>query len=245
MAEDVRAGADGRVTARRGVGAIDLRRRSRLGETIIQAIPVYLRRAVDLHHRRHCARAVREALLFFALPEVTWSSFFTTTNWQPSIGEFGILPLLNATLMTSLIAMLVALPLGLGAAIYLSEYATPSARASAQADPGSAGRRADGGLRLLRADLHDAAAARDLRPGHSQIYNMASAGLVMGIMILPLIASMSEDALSAVPRALREGAYGLGATRLETAMQSCAARPRSRASSPRSSSASRARSAKP
>ena len=89
--------------------------------------------------------------------------FFTNTSWIPAIGEFGVIPLINATLMTSAIAMLVALPLGIGAAIYLSEYATPQGAQHAEAGAGNLGGHPDCRLRLFRADLHDAPAARDLR----------------------------------------------------------------------------------
>src|SRR5215212_3289539 len=217
MAEDVRAGADGHVIARRAAGEINLRRKSRPGETIIQAI-LFLCGALSIFTTVGIVLVLlREAITFFSLPEVSLVDFFTKTKWQPSIGEFGIRPLLNATLMTSLTAIFVSLPLGLGAAIYLSEYATPRRRAR------------------LKPILEVLAGVPTVVYGYFaltfmtpllraifgqdtvQIYNTASAGIVMGIMILPLIASMSEDAFTAVPRALREGAYGLGATRLETA----------------------------
>ncbi|MFN8566011.1 MAG: phosphate ABC transporter permease subunit PstC [Kouleothrix sp.] len=160
---------------------------------------------------------LNEAIAFFALPEVRLVDFFSTAKWQPSIGEFGILPLLSATLMTSLIAMVVAIPLGLGAALYLSEYASPQVRG-----------RLKPVLEVLAGVptvVYGYFALTFMTPllrllfgsNTVQVYNTASAGLVMGIMILPLIASMSEDALTAVPKALREGAYGLGATRFETA----------------------------
>jgi phosphate transport system permease protein len=115
--------------------------------------------------------------------------------------------------------MVVALPLGLAAAIYLSEYASPRAR------------------NILKPILEILAGIPTVVYGYFaltfmtpllrsifgsetvQIYNTLSAGLVMGIMILPMVSSMSEDALSAVPRSLREAAYGLGATRLETAVK--------------------------
>jgi phosphate transport system permease protein len=162
---------------------------------------------------------LRESLLFFGSEEVALLDFFTTATWQPQILRFGILPLLTATLMTSAVALLVAMPLGLSAAIYLSEYATPRARS------------------LLKPILEVLAGVPTVVYGYFaltfmtpllrsifgantvEIYNTASAGLVMGIMILPLISSMSEDALSAVPRSLRDAAYGLGATKLETAVQ--------------------------
>ncbi len=160
-----------------------------------------------------------ESWHFFRLPEVSLSQFFTTTIWQPRIGEFGVLPLLSATLLTSAIAMCVALPLGLAAAIYLSEYATPRVRGALKPV-----------LELLAGvptvvygyfaltfmtPLLRGIFGRDL----VEIYNTLSAGLVIGILILPLVASMSEDALRAVPMNLREAAYGLGATKLETALR--------------------------
>jgi phosphate transport system permease protein len=158
----------------------------------------------------------RESLLFFQSGVVTLGEFFTSTTWQPQAGAFGILPLLNATLMTSLSAMFVALPLGLGAAIYLSEYAPARVRASLKPI-----------LEILAGIptvVYGYFALTFMTPllralfgdNNVQIYNTASAGLVMGIMILPTISSMSEDALSAVPRSLREASYGLGATRFET-----------------------------
>lgn len=155
----------------------------------------------------------------FSARRVSLVEFFSGTKWNPQIGEFGVWALANATFMTTGIAMLVALPLGLAAAIFLSEYA--SARARGILKPAL---EVLAGIPtvvygyfaltfmtpLLRSIL-----GRDL----VEIYNTASAGLVMGILILPLVTSMSEDALSAVPRALREAAYGLGATRLETAIR--------------------------
>jgi phosphate transport system permease protein len=150
---------------------------------------------------------------------VSLVEFFTGTKWSPQIGQFGILPLVTATLITSVIAMLVALPLGLGVAVYLSEYASERAR------------------RTLKPILEVLSGIPTVVYGYFaltfmtpllrgifgqdtvQIYNMASAGLVIGILILPLVSSMSEDALSAVPRSLREAAYAVGATKLEVAVK--------------------------
>lgn len=149
----------------------------------------------------------------------TLLEFFTNTSWIPAIGEFGVIPLINATLMTSTIAMLVALPLGIGAAIYLSEYASPKVRGT------------------LKPVLEVLAGIPTVVYGYFaltfmtpllrgifgvevvNIYNTASAGIVVGILIIPLISSMSEDALHAVPNALREASYGLGATKLETVVK--------------------------
>lgn len=157
----------------------------------------------------------KEALLFFQLPEVKLVEFLTGTQWQPHIGKFGILPLASATLMTTAIAMLIAIPLGLTVAIYLSEYASRKARNTLKPI-----------LELLAGIptiVYGYFALTFVTPilrdifGRDvvNIYNTGSAGLVMGILILPLIASVSEDAFAAVPRSLREAAYGLGATKFE------------------------------
>lgn len=152
----------------------------------------------------------------FRAADVSLTKFFTETRWAPQIGNFGVLPLLAATLQTSFVAMLVAIPLGLGAAVYLSEYARPGVR------------------KTLKPILEILAGIPTVVYGYFaltfmtpllrqifgadtvQVYNMASAGIVMGFLILPTISSISEDAMAAVPRALREASYGLGATRLET-----------------------------
>ncbi|NIW50331.1 MAG: phosphate ABC transporter permease subunit PstC [Gammaproteobacteria bacterium] len=155
----------------------------------------------------------------FSSYRVSLVEFFTKTDWNPQIGRFGIWSLLNATLMTSAIAMLVALPLGLSIAIYLSEYASYKARSVLKPI-----------LEILAGiptvvygyfaltfmtPLLRAILGRDV----VEIYNTASAGIVIGILVIPLVSSMSEDALSAVPRSLREASYGLGATKLETAIR--------------------------
>lgn len=199
--------------------AVDLRRRSRPGEHAVQAF-LFLCGAVSILTTLGIVYVLgRESLLFFRSPEVTLAEFLSSTKWQPAILEFGIWPLVTATFVTSAIAMAIALPLGLAVAIYLSEYATPRMR------------------NTLKPILEVLAGIPTVVYGYFalyfmtpllrslfgrdvvEIYNTASAGLVMGILILPLISSMSEDALSAVPRALREAAYGLGATKFETAIQ--------------------------
>ncbi len=156
-----------------------------------------------------------EAYLFFSSGEVTISEFFSSTEWQPVIDKFGILPLLNSTLMTSFIAMMVAGPLGIFAAIYMSEYAEEKFKS-----------RVKPVLEVLAGIptiVYGYFALTFITPflksifgtARVDVYNTASAGIAMGILIFPLIASMSEDALSAVPSGLREAAYGLGATKLE------------------------------
>ena len=196
-----------------------LRGRRRIGETIIQAL-LFLSGFVSIFTTIGIVYELgKEALLFFQMPEVSILESLTNTQWQPHTGNFGIWPLVTATLMTTVIAMLIAIPLGLGVAIYLSEYATPKAR------------------NILKPILEVLAGVPTIVYGYFalmfmtpllrsifgrdvvEIYNTASAGLVMGILILPLITSMTEDALSAVPRSLREAAYAMGGTRLEVALQ--------------------------
>ncbi len=161
----------------------------------------------------------KEALLFFQSEEAALGDFLTGTVWQPAILEFGIWPLILATLMTSAIAMVVALPVGLASAIYLSEYASPRVRASVKPV-----------LEVLAGIptvVYGYFALTFMTPllrvllgdGVVKIFNTASAGIVVGILIIPLVSSMSEDALHAVPVSLREAAYGLGATKLETSLR--------------------------
>lgn len=161
----------------------------------------------------------RESLLFFSDPRVTLREFFGTVKWQPQIENFGVWPLVTATLMTSTIAMLVAGPLGLFVAIYLSEYASQRVRSFLKPI-----------LEILSGiptvvygyfalTFMTPLLRAIFGPDIVEIYNTASAGIVMGILILPLVSSLAEDALSAVPQSLREAAYGLGGTKMETALR--------------------------
>lgn len=158
-----------------------------------------------------------EAFSFFS--EVSVFDFFTDDQWTPLFAEkhFGILPLLTGTLLTTFIAIAVALPVGLSIAIYLNEYAPKKVRA------------------LLKPMLELLAAVPTVIYGFFALmvitpflqnyfptlgtFNALSAGLVMGLMIIPFISSLSEDALYAVPRSLREASYGMGSTRLQTAFR--------------------------
>jgi phosphate transport system permease protein len=202
------------------ISPINLRGKPRFGENVIEII-VFVCGAISIFTTTAIVIVLfQEAWLFFGSPEVDLAEFFGTTTWQPETGRFGIWPLMTSTLITSIIALMVAVPLGLGAAIYLSEYASPQARGYLKPI-----------LEVLAGVptvVYGYFALTFVTPvilqgllgkGNVEIYNMLSAGLTMGIMILPLVASISEDALSAVPRALREGAYGLGATRLETSLR--------------------------
>jgi len=154
--------------------------------------------------------------------DVSIVEFFTTKVWSPLFADpkFGMLPLLTATLVITVLALGLAIPVGLLTAIYLSEYSRPRVRSILKP-----------ALELLAgiptvvygffALTFVTPLLQDLwffgdPPG---IFNAASAGLVMGIMIVPTIASLSEDALSAVPQSLREGAFALGSTRLVTSLR--------------------------
>ena len=154
-----------------------------------------------------------EALQFFF--EVSFIEFITGTRWTPLFQSkhFGVLALVSATFLTSVLAMFVALPLGLLSAIYLSEYAPDRAR------------------RTIKPVLEVLAGIPTVVYGYFAllfvtpilqwisedifVFNALSAAIVMGIMILPMVSSLSEDAMQAVPRSLREGAYALGSNRLE------------------------------
>lgn len=197
----------------------ELVKRPRIGEMLIQGF-LFLCGAISILTTVGIVYELgKEALLFFRSPDVTLSEFFTSTHWQPIILDFGIWPLILATVFTSFIAMLVALPLGLGTAIYLSEYASERAR------------------NILKPILEVLAGIPTVVYGYFaltfmtpllrgifgienvQIFNTASAGIVVGILIIPLVSSLSEDALHAVPMGLRQAAYGLGATKLETSLK--------------------------
>lgn len=154
-----------------------------------------------------------EAFNFFSVVPI-WD-FLTDTQWTPLFTEkhFGILPLLSGTLLTSFIAIAFAVPIGLSISIYISEYAPKSFRKTIKP-----------ALELLAAVptvVYGFFALtvvtpflQSFIPGISG-FNSLSAGLVMGIMIIPFISSLSEDALHAVPNSLRQGAYGMGSTRLQ------------------------------
>ena len=154
-----------------------------------------------------------ETTAFFADPAVTLREFFTGTQWTPLFADqrFGILPLLTGTLMVTGIALVVGVPLGLMSAIYLSEFAQPGRR-----------RRVTSVLELLAgvptvvlgyfALLFVTPLLQRVVPG-LDLFNPLSAGIVMGFMILPIVSSISTDAMQAVPASLRQAAYGLGATK--------------------------------
>ncbi|WP_041854244.1 MULTISPECIES: phosphate ABC transporter permease subunit PstC [Thermobacillus] len=160
---------------------------------------------------------VSETVLFFR--EVPIVEFLTGTRWSPLFEPraFGILPLLAGTLLITIIACVVAMPIGLASAVYLSEYAPRRVR------------------NIIKPILEVLAGVPTIVYGYfalsfmtpivraifpeTGIFNALSAGIVVGIMIIPMVTSLSEDAMNAVPKSLRDGAYALGATKFESALK--------------------------
>jgi phosphate transport system permease protein len=161
---------------------------------------------------------VEETISFFG--DVSLGDFLFGTEWSPLFEppSFGVLPLVLGTLIVSFIGMAVAVPLGLGAAIYLSEYARPRVR------------------KTIKPILELLAGVPTIVFGYFAltfftpeilrgigldvgIFNGLSAGIIIGFLIIPTVASISEDAMSAVPQSLREGSFGLGASKLQTTMR--------------------------
>jgi phosphate transport system permease protein len=158
-----------------------------------------------------------ESFAFFS--KVSLWDFLTDTQWTPLFTQkhYGILPLLMGTLITTVIAVVTAMPIGLTIAIYLSEYANKNFR-----------KRIKPLMEILAAIptvVYGFFALTVVTPFLQTFipgvgtFNALSAGLVMGIMIVPLVTSLSEDALYAVPKSLREASFGMGATRLQTAFK--------------------------
>lgn len=159
-----------------------------------------------------------ETYHFFGLEEVSLGEFFGSTTWSPLYTqEFGIWPLISGTLLVTGVAMIVALPLGLVTAIYLSEYASPWLRSTLKP-----------ALEILAGIptvVYGYFALTVLTPGlkffHEgfNVYNAFSAGVAVGILCFPTVCSLTEDALQAVPRSLRDAAYGLGGTRFDMSIK--------------------------
>jgi phosphate transport system permease protein len=162
---------------------------------------------------------VQETIVFFG--EVGATDFLFGTEWSPAIEptSFGVLPLVAGTMIISLIGMAVAVPLGLGAAIYLSEYAHPRVRKTIKPT-----------LELLAGvptivfgyfalTFFTPEILRGLFGLDAGIFNGLSAGIIIGFLIIPTVASISEDSMSAVPQSLREGSFGLGASKLQTTLR--------------------------
>jgi phosphate ABC transporter permease protein PstC len=201
-------------------GATSLRRQSpRYGERVVKALLAAAGGLSVVVTVGIVAALLVPALDFFR--EVRLWDFLTGTRWAPTFANqsFGVLPLITGTMWTTLIGLLVAVPIGLGAAIYLSEYATPRVR------------------KILKPVLEVLAGIPSVVYGYFALafvapvvlnrllgmeigtYSVLAAGLVLGIMIIPTVASLSEDAMSAVPQSLRQGSYALGANRMRTTLR--------------------------
>jgi phosphate transport system permease protein len=202
-----------------GAGALKARRlvatRPRYGETAVRVV-LFLCASVSVLTTIGIVVALMQPTIEF-FGSVNLLDYLTGTRWAPLFkpSSFGVLPLVVGTLTTTFWACLVALPFGLGAAIYLSEYAHDRTR------------------RYLKPALEVLAGIPTVVFGYFaltyvtphlrdigiqvEIFNVLSAGIVMGVMILPTVASLSDDAMTAVPMSLREGAYGLGASRMQVA----------------------------
>jgi phosphate transport system permease protein len=162
---------------------------------------------------------VEETIVFFG--DVGVGDFLFGTEWTPTFepASFGVLPLVSGTLLISVVAMLVATPLGLGAAIYLAEYARPGVRKTIKPI-----------LELLAGvptivfgyfalTFFTPEILRGLFGLDVAIFNGLVGGIIIGFLIIPTVASISEDSMSAVPQSLREGAFGLGASKLQVSMR--------------------------
>ena len=154
------------------------------------------------------------------LRRVPLSDFLFGTEWAPSFSpaSFGVLPLVSATLLVTAIALVFAVPLGLAAAIYLSEYASPRVRAIVKPALEIVAGIPTVVFGYFALTFVTPELIQPLLPG-TRVFNVLAAGLVIGVMIVPLIASIAEDAMRAVPGALREAAYGLGSVRRTVAMR--------------------------
>jgi phosphate transport system permease protein len=192
-------------------------RRPRLLERVIEAVLFVAAAAAIAIMGGIIYVVLSESARFFAAVPLT--AFVTETRWTPLFEDahYGIAPLLSGTFMSTLVALAVAVPLGLLVAIYLSEFADARAREAIKPT-----------LELLAgvptvvygyfALLMVTPLLQRMIPGLPG-FNLLSAGIVMGLMIIPYIASLSEDALRAAPNSLRDGSFAMGATRLETAFR--------------------------
>jgi len=204
----------------RGRPEISLRAaRPRYGEKVIKALLVLAAFISIATTTGIVLSLIEETIQFFG--DVPVSDFLFGTEWAPLFNppSFGVLPLVSGTLIIAAIAMLVATPLGLGAAIYLSEYARPAVRKTIKPI-----------LELLAGvptvvfgyfalTFFTPEILQALFGNSIQIFNALAAGIIVGFLIIPTVASISEDAMSAVPASLREGAFGLGGAKLQVTLR--------------------------
>ncbi|MGI8511151.1 MAG: phosphate ABC transporter permease subunit PstC [Solirubrobacteraceae bacterium] len=201
-------------SAPRATPALGVARR-RYGEDLIKGLLVLAALISVLTTTGIVISLMRETVVFFG--DVGLLEFLVGTKWTPTFEppSFGVLPLLVGTFLITGIAMVVAVPLGLGSAVYLSEYARPGVRKAVKP-----------ALELLAGvptivfgyfalTFFTPNVLQDIVHLKVDVFNALSAGIIMGFMVIPTVASLSEDAMSAVPGSLREGAFGLGASKLQ------------------------------
>jgi phosphate transport system permease protein len=208
-------------TAARGRAEVPTLRaaRRRYGEDIIKGLLVLAAFISVLTTTGIVLSLVEETIVFFG--EVSIPDYLFGTEWAPLFepASFGVLPLVLGTVLISLIGMAVAIPLGLAAAIYLSEYAHPRVRKVIKPI-----------LELLAGvptivfgyfalTFFTPEILRGLFGDGVGIFNGLAAGIIIGFLIVPTVASISEDSMTAVPGSLREGSFGLGASKLQTTMR--------------------------
>jgi phosphate transport system permease protein len=202
----------------RAVPALGAARR-RWGEDAIKALLILAALISVLTTTGIVIALLRETIDFFGAVGIT--DFLFGTKWTPLFnpGSFGVIPLVIGTFLITGIALLVAAPLGLGAAIYLSEYASPRTRKTLKPILEVLAGVPTIVFGYFALTFFTPNILQDLLHVKVNIFNALSAGIIMGFMIIPTIASVAEDAMSAVPQSLREGAYGLGSSKLQVSLR--------------------------
>jgi phosphate transport system permease protein len=204
--------------ASRGATSVFGERRPRRGEALIRGLLFAAAILSILTTLGIVVSLLEPAIEFFS--DVPLHDFLFGGTWDPRIShQYGIWPLLNGTLLVTGIAILVAIPLGLGTAVYLAEYARPRVRRTIKPI-----------IELLAGiptivfgyfalTFFTPTILRDFLGIQLDIFNALAAGIVMGFLVLPTIATVAEDAMSSVPQSLREGAFGLGASKLQVSLR--------------------------
>jgi phosphate ABC transporter permease protein PstC len=159
------------------------------------------------------------AIEFFR--EVPIRDFLTGTRWAPTFSNqsFGVLPLVMGTLWTTVIGLIVAVPFGLGAAIFLSEYASARTRRTLKPVLEMLAGIPSVVYGFFALQFVTQVFFKQILGWQVQTFNVLAAGIVLGVMIIPTVASLAEDALSAVPHALRQGSFAMGANRMQTTLR--------------------------
>ncbi len=189
--------------------------RRRWGEDVVKAV-LFLAAALSVLTTLGILASLLEGTVDFFAEVGVWE-YLTGTEWAPLFADpsYGVVPLVTGTLLITALALIVAVPLGLGAAVYLSEYASPRVRKTLKPVLEVLAGIPTIVFGYFALTFFTPTILRDLLSVDVQVFNALSAGVVMGFMVVPTIASISEDAMSAVPASLREGAFGLGASKLQ------------------------------